>query len=94
MESIYSYLNSTADFRVEKKCFHKLLDILLARLLTCLSHGKDYEDPVLFGNTCEKFLKETILLKNDIPSCDTFNWIFSGLSPDLPRWCLRNYGRV
>ncbi|OAV63276.1 Transposase [Bacteroidales bacterium Barb6XT] len=93
MDSIYSYLSSIEGFRMEKKCFHRLSDILPAGLLTCLSHGEDYEDMVLSGNTRERFLKEMIPLTNDIPSHGTFNRVFSGLEPDLLRQCLNNYGR-
>ncbi|OAV64772.1 Transposase [Bacteroidales bacterium Barb6XT] len=93
MDSIYCYPSSTEDFRMEKKCFHKLSDILLTGLLTCLSHGEDYEGMVLFGNTRERFLKEMIPPANGIPSHDTFNRVFSGLEPDLLRQCLKNYGR-
>ncbi|OAV63880.1 Transposase [Bacteroidales bacterium Barb6XT] len=78
---------------MEKKCFHKLSDILLTGLLTCLSHGEDYEDMVLSGNTRERFLKEMIPPANGIPSHDTFNRVFSGLEPDLLCECLNNYGR-
>ncbi|OAV68419.1 Transposase [Bacteroidales bacterium Barb6] len=93
MDSIYSYPSSIEDFRMEKKCFHKLSDILLTGLLTCLSHGEDYEDMVLSGNTHERFLKEMIPPANGIPSHDTFNRVFSSLEPDLLRQCLKNYGR-
>ncbi|OAV65487.1 Transposase [Bacteroidales bacterium Barb6XT] len=93
MDSIYSYPSSIEDFCMEKKCFHKLSDILPTGLLTCLSHGEDYEDMVLSGNTRERFLKEMIPPANGIPSHDTFNRVFSGLEPDLLRQCLNNYGR-
>ncbi|OAV70574.1 Transposase [Bacteroidales bacterium Barb6] len=78
---------------MEKKCFHKLSGILLTGFLTYLSHGENYEDMVLLGNTCGRFLKEMILLENGIPSHDTSNRVFPGLEPDLLRWCLLNYGR-
>ncbi|OAV71350.1 Transposase [Bacteroidales bacterium Barb4] len=84
---------SIEDFRMEKKCFHKLSDILLTGLLTYLSHGEDYEDMVLSGNTRERFLKEIIPPENGIPSHDTFNRVFSSLEADLLRQCLKNYGR-
>lgn len=93
MKSVYTYLSDIEDFRIKKKCLHKLSDILLIGLLTYLSHGEDYEDMVLFGNTHEAFLKEFISLEQGIPSHDTFNRVFSVLEPDLLRTCLTNYGK-
>lgn len=78
---------------MEKKCYHKLSDILLIGLLTYLSHGEDYEDMFLFGTTHEEFLKEIITLENGVPSHDTFNRVFSSLEPDLLRQCLNHHGR-
>ncbi len=92
MKSLHDYLSSIADFRVEKKCLHKLSDILFIGLLTYLSNGEDYEDMVLFTKTHEVFLKEFLELPNGIPSHDTFNRVFSILEPDLLRKCLNDYG--
>jgi len=88
MKSVQSYLSNIEDFRIEKKCFHKLSDILFIGLLTYLSGGEYYEEMVLFGNTHEDFLKYHISLPNGIPSHDTFNRVFSSLEPDLFRQCL------
>jgi predicted transposase YbfD/YdcC len=93
LKHISSYLSSIDDFRIEKKCLHKLSDILFIGLLTYLSSGEDYEDMVLFGKTHEDFLKEYLFLPNGIPSHDTFRRVFSILEPDLLRGCLNNYGK-
>ncbi len=60
MKSLQTYLSSIADFRIEKKCLHKLSDILFIGLLTYLSNGEDYEDMALFTKSHEAFLKEFI----------------------------------
>ena len=93
MTSIYSYLSAIEDFRIEKKCLHKLSDILFIGLLTYLSNGEDYEDMVLFANIHESFIKEFAELSNGIPSHDTFNRVFSLLEPDLLRQCLSEQGK-
>lgn len=93
MESIKNYFESVTDFRIEKKCHHKLCDILTIGLLTYLSNGEDYEDMVLFGNTHEEFLKEFLELENGIPSHDTFNRVFSVLEPSVLGDCLASHGR-
>lgn len=76
-----------------KKCQNKLSDILFIGLLTYLSNGEDYEDMVLFARTHRDFLSEFISLENGIPSHDTFNRVFSMLSPDILRQCLESYGK-
>jgi predicted transposase YbfD/YdcC len=78
---------------MEKKCLHKLSDILLIGLLTYLSNGEDYEDMVLFAKTHKDFLKEFTDLANGIPSHDTFNRVFSTIEPELLRQCLNSYGK-
>jgi hypothetical protein len=102
MKDIHTYLSCIDDFRIEKKCSHKLSDILFIGLLTYLSGGEDYEDTctlyevrsmVLFGKTHEVFLRDYISLPNGIPSHDTFNRIFSILEPDLLRNSLNDYGK-
>lgn len=75
------------------KCRHKLSDILFIGLLTYLSNGEDYEDMVLFARTHKDFLLENNTLENGIPSHDTFNRVFSMLSPDVLRQCSDNYGK-
>jgi predicted transposase YbfD/YdcC len=93
MASIYDYLSGIEDYRIEKKCLHKLSDILFIGLATYLSNGEDYEDMVLFSHTHESFLREYIELSNGIPSHDTFNRVFSMLNPDILRQCLNDYGK-
>jgi hypothetical protein len=91
MKSIYSYLSSVEDFRIEKKCLHKLSDILFIGLLTYLSNGEDYEDMVLFAQSHESILREYIELANGVPSHDTFNRVFTVLEPELLRRCLNEH---
>ena len=93
MKTIKSYLSEVEDFRIEKKCLHKLSDILLIGLFTYLSNGEDYEDMVLFAKTHGDFLKSYVSLPNGVPSHDTFRRVFSMLSPDVLHRCLTDYGK-
>lgn len=91
--SLLSYFSEIEDFRVENKCLHKLSDILLIGLFTYLSNGEDYEDMVVFATAHQHSLSDYLELPNGIPSHDTFNRVFSCLSPDILRDCLDNYGK-
>ena len=62
MKPIQIYFSELEDFRIEKKCLHKLSDILLIGLFTYLSNGEDYEDMVLFAKTHGDFLKSYVLI--------------------------------
>ena len=64
LKHILNYLCTVEDFRMEKKCTHKLSDILFIGLLTFLSIVEDYEDMVLFGKTHHDFLKDYLFLPN------------------------------
>jgi hypothetical protein len=77
MKSIQEYISEVEDFRIEKKCLHKLSDILLIGFFTYLSNGKDYEDMVLFAKSHKDFLRPYAELPNGIPSHDTFRRVFS-----------------
>jgi hypothetical protein len=93
METIQAYLSEVKDFRIEKKCLHKLSDILLIGLFTYLSSGEDYEDMVLFACTHKEFLQSYESLPNGIPSHDTFRRVFSMLEPEVLRVCSNDYGK-
>jgi hypothetical protein len=93
METIQGYLSGVKDFRIEKKCLHKLSDILLIGLFTYLSSGEDYEDMVLFARTHKEFLQPYVSLPHGIPSHDTFRRVFSMLEPEVLHACLNDYGK-
>jgi predicted transposase YbfD/YdcC len=93
LRHISNYLSTVEDFRMEKKCLHKLSDILFIGLLTFLSSGEDYEDMVLFAKTHRDFLQDYLSLPNGIPSHDTFRRVFSILDADILRKCLNDYGK-
>ena len=42
LQHVSQYLSTIEDFRIEKRCAHKLSDILFIGLLTFLSSGEDY----------------------------------------------------
>jgi hypothetical protein len=93
MRSIQEYLSAVEDFRIEKKCLHKLSDILLIGQFTYLSNGEDYEGMVIFAKSHKEFLRPYASLPNGIPPRDSFRRVFSLLNPDILRRCLNDYGK-
>jgi predicted transposase YbfD/YdcC len=93
LRKVSHHFDGVKDFRMIKKCTHKLSDILFIGLLTCLSNGEDYEDMVLFAKTNLPLLKEYIALPCGVPSHDTFRRVFMTLEPDMLRICLSDYGK-
>ncbi len=77
---------------MQKKCHHKLSDIVLIGLFTYLSNGEDYEYMVLFAQSNYDFVKK-ILRFTQIPSHDTFNRVFKHLNPSVLRGLLTDYGK-
>lgn len=90
---LLSALLDLEDFRMQKKCHHKLSDIVLIGLFTYLSNGEDYEDMVLFAQSNYDFVKKYCDLPNGIPSHDTFNRVFKYLNPNVLRGLLTDYGK-
>ena len=93
MTNIQEHFSAIQDPRIEKKCKHKLSDILLIALFTYLSNGEDYEDMVLFAEKNGPFLSDYLSLPNGVPSHDTFNRVFQLMEPDVLRACLSSHGR-
>jgi predicted transposase YbfD/YdcC len=90
---LVSYLSEIKDPRMEKKCLHKLSDILLLGIMTFLSNGEDYEDMVLFGKRHGNNLGAYLTLANGVPSHDTFNRVFKMLNPSVLEDLLKAYGK-
>lgn len=93
MANIQTFFSEIADPRMEKKCKHKLSDILLIALFTYLSNGDDYEDMVLFGKSHKTSLSDYLCLPHGVPSHDTFNRVFQILDVEVFRECLSAHGR-
>lgn len=93
MKPIQKYFSEIPDFRISKKCKHKLSDILLIALFTYLSNGEDYEDMILFAKKHGTSLSEYLSLPKGIPSHDTFNRVFQSLDCEILREILSDYGR-
>lgn len=94
MEKKIDLFKDVSDPRMEKKCKHLLSDILFISLCTLLSGGKDFEDMVEFGKQRHSWLKTILVLKNGIPSHDTFNRVLQIIDPKSLRVSLEKDGEA
>jgi len=69
------------DPRVDRRRYHKLLDILVIGLCSTLTGGEGFNDMALFGKIKRDWLKTFLELPQGIPSHDTFNRVFSAIDP-------------
>ena len=90
LEEIFSIV---PDPRVEGRCLHKLLDILMISLCTMIADGEDFEDMVEFGLQKEALLRGFLDLPHGIPSHDTFNRVFQILDNQALDKCLGLHGK-
>lgn len=82
-----------ADFRVVKRSWHKLSEILVLSLCALLSGADDFEEIAEYGRQKEEFLRGFLELENGIPSHDTINRVFRLMDKDSLESCLRNYSQ-
>src|SRR3954466_14199487 len=75
--SLESYFGDLAEPRVEGRCEHKLLDIIVIAICGVLSGSEGWEDIEEFGHSKQDWLKQFLELQHGIPSHDTFRRVFS-----------------
>ena len=80
-EGIKKHFSQIKDPRVKNRTEHKLIDIIVITICAVISTADTWEDIVLYGNTKYEWFKNFLELPNGIPSHDTFNRVFSILSP-------------
>lgn len=80
--NIFNHFKNLTDPRVEKRSRHLLTDIISIALCAIIAGADSFTDIELFGKTKEAWLRTFLELPGGIPSHDTFNRIFSLLSPE------------
>jgi len=80
-KGIIKSFSQIKDPRVTGRTDHKLIDIIVITICAVISSADTWEDIALYGKTKIDWLKEFLELPNGIPSHDTFNRVFSVLSP-------------
>lgn len=76
------YFRDLPDPRIDRTKKHNLLDILVIGLCAMLTGGDDFTDMEAFGIAKRDWLETFLELPSGIPSHDTFNRVFSALSPE------------
>ncbi|PRY93845.1 DDE family transposase [Marinilabilia salmonicolor] len=80
---LLNFARSLPEHRMDRKKLHLAEDIVYITLAAVICGADTWEDICQFGRSKEDFLKQTLSLKNGIPSPDTFNRFFAVLSPDV-----------
>ena len=83
-DKFFHIFDDVKDFRQKSKIIYRLSDLLMIALLTILINGKSsYTDMAACAKHKKKFFEDLNLIKDDnIPSHDSFRYIFSNLNPD------------
>jgi len=79
--SLIEHFKELPDPRVDRTKDHDLIDILVIAICTLLCAGESFNDMADFGKAKEEWFKTFLLLRNGIPSHDTFNRLFAALDP-------------
>jgi predicted transposase YbfD/YdcC len=67
---------SVPDPRMDKKCDHLLIDIIVISICASICDAEGWTDVETFGKTKQEWLSTFLLLPNGIPSHDTFGRVF------------------
>lgn len=79
---IFEHFKDISDPRIERKKLHSLIDILSIGISAVICGADNWNEIVTFGKAKEGWLRTFLELKNGIPSHDTFNRVFSLLTPE------------
>lgn len=80
--SLIEHFKDLPDPRVQGRCDHDLLDVLVIAVCTLLCGGTGFDDMADFGRAKEAWFKTFLTLRHGIPSHDTFNRVFAALKPE------------
>ena len=94
--SLEECFGDMTDPRVEGRCDHRLVEILLVAVCAVLCGAESWSEVEEFGNTKVAWLKQYLTLEAGIPSHDTFSRVFRLLNADefqrrFMRWVERHF---
>ena len=85
--TLETHFSELTDPRMEGKCSHKFVDILIIGICAVICGGDDYPSMAVFGKAKEKWFRTFLELPNGIPSSDTFWRVFGALDPEQFQAC-------
>jgi len=77
--SFKRHFEDLPDPRMESKCHHKLLDIVMLAICATIAQAETWQEIETFGKIREDWLKQWLELPNGIPSHDTIERVFRKL---------------
>src|SRR5512137_422510 len=80
--SLIEHFKELPDPRVQGRCDHELIDVLIIAVCTLLCGGSGFDDMADFGRAKHEWFKTFLTLRHGIPSHDTFNRVFAALKPE------------
>ncbi len=89
--TITEHFKTLADPRIEKKCDHLLIDILVIALCGTICGADGWVSIEKFGKSKHEWLKTFLELPNGIPSHDTFGNVFAMISPTEFQQCFLSW---
>ena len=79
--SLIEHFQDLPDPRVQGRCDHDLIDVLIIAVCALLCGGTGFDDMADFGQAKHAWFKTFLTLRHGIPSHDTFNRVFAALKP-------------
>jgi predicted transposase YbfD/YdcC len=80
--NLIEQLQQLPDPRVQGRCEHDLVDVLVIALCCLLCGGEGFNDMEDFGRAKRPWFRTFLRLRSGIPTHDTFNRVFAALKPE------------
>lgn len=87
IQSIEDHFGKIEDFRDRRGLLHELNEIIVISILAIICGADEFTEMEEFGKAKEGFLRTVLVLKNGIPSHDTFGRVYALLPPEEFRSC-------
>ncbi|MEA5544552.1 ISAs1 family transposase [Limnoraphis robusta CCNP1324] len=89
--SLEKCFGELADPRVEGRCDHKLLDMIIIAVCAVICGADSWVGIETFAKAKESWLRTFLDLKNGIPAHDTFGYVFSRIDGEAFQACFMNW---